>query len=191
MLRFSSAAEFPTHRGTFRVRAIWDPTGSEHLLVYKGDFAGKRDVPVRIHSECRTSEVFQSLRCDCREQLEAALDYIESEGFGIIIYLRQEGRGIGLFNKIEAYALQDRGLDTVAANGELGFEADLRTYENAVEVLRYLDVRSVRLLTNNPNKIDALGKNGVAVRRIPIQFTPNSHNASYLLAKKQMMKHLL
>jgi len=119
------------------------------------------------------------------------LDYIESEGIGIIVYLRQEGRGIGLFNKIEAYALQDCGLDTVTANGELGFAADLRTYENAVEILRYLDVRSVRLLTNNPQKIDALGKSGVGVHRIPMHFAPNSHNASYLQAKKQIMNHLL
>ena len=190
-LRFSLSADFPSHHGTFRIRSFQDQAGGEHLLVYKGDFAGQHGVPVRIHSECHTSEVFQSLRCDCREQLEAALEYIESEGIGIIIYLRQEGRGIGLFNKIEAYALQDRGLDTVAANGELGFAADLRTYENAVEVLRYLDVRSVRLLTNNPQKIDALTKHNIGVCRIPVRFTPNSHNASYLLAKKQKMKHLL
>lgn len=190
-LQFSSTADFPSHRGTFRIRAVRDQAGGEHLLVFKGDFAGQHDVPVRIHSECHTGEVFNSLRCDCREQLEAALDYIESEGVGIIIYLRQEGRGIGLFNKIEAYALQDGGLDTVAANGELGFAADLRTYETAVEVLRYLDVRSVRLLTNNPRKIDALTQSEIGVRRIPVRFTPNSHNASYLLTKKQKMKHLL
>ena len=107
------------------------------------------------------------------------------------MYLRQEGRGIGLFNKIEAYALQDGGLDTVAANRELGFAADLRTYENAVEILRYLDVRSVRLLTNNPRKVDALRQHEISVRRIPIRSTPNSHNASYLRTKKEKMKHLL
>lgn len=190
-LQFSSAAEFPTHHGTFKVRAIRDQAGLEHVLVFKGDLTGKHDVPVRIHSECRTSEVFHSLRCDCREQLVAALDYFESEGIGVMIYLRQEGRGIGLFNKIEAYALQDRGLDTVTANGALGFSADSRTYDVAVEVLRILGVRSVRLLTNNPRKVEAVMQHGIGVERIPHRFKPNSHNAAYLRTKQQKMEHFL
>ncbi|MCZ6683995.1 MAG: GTP cyclohydrolase II [Planctomycetota bacterium] len=190
-LQFSSVADFPTHHGTFKIRAIRDQAGLEHVLVYKGDPTGKHDVPVRIHSECRTSEVFHSLRCDCSEQLDAALDYFESEGIGVMVYLRQEGRGIGLFNKIEAYALQDRGLDTVAANNELGFAADQRTYEVAVEVLRVLGVKSVRLLTNNPRKVEAVSRHQIGVERIPHRFKPNSHNAAYLLTKQLKMEHFL
>lgn len=190
-LQFSSVADFPTHHGKFKIQAIRDQACEEHVLVFKGDLTGKHDVPVRIHSECRTSEVFHSLRCDCSEQLDAALDYFESEGIGAMIYLRQEGRGIGLFNKIEAYAHQDRGLDTVAANGALGLAADLRTYEVAIEILRVLGVRSIRLLTNNPRKVEAVSQHQIGVERIPHRFKPNSHNAAYLLAKQQKMEHFL
>jgi GTP cyclohydrolase II len=188
-LQFSSAANGPTHHGTFKVRAVRDQAGLEHVIVYKGDLTGKDDVPVRIHSECHTSEVLHSLRCDCRQQLDAALEFFESEGIGVMIYLRQEGRGIGLFNKIEAYALQDRGLDTVAANSALGLEADARTYEVAVEILHILGIRSVRLLTNNPRKIEAFRQHDMRVQRIPHRFKPNQHNAAYLLTKQQKMEH--
>ena len=144
-----------------------------------------------MHSECLTSEVFESLRCDCDQQLDWALDHIESRGLGMVIYLRQEGRGIGLFNKIRAYALQDTGLDTVEANQELGFPSDLRTYEVAAEILNVLGVGSINLITNNPRKVDALLKHGIEItRRIPILIEPNVHNKRYLKAKGDKLNHM-
>jgi GTP cyclohydrolase II len=176
----------------FRVRAVRDECGTEHAIVFKGALDQAEDFPVRVHSECLTGEVFNSLRCDCDQQLGAALDYFEAEGNGLLIYLRQEGRGIGLFNKIEAYSLQDTGLDTIEANHELGLSADSRSYQLAVKILGALGVRSVRLLTNNPLKIEALRLGGIAItRRVPILCAPNHHNSGYLQTKRLKMEHLI
>jgi GTP cyclohydrolase II len=189
---FSSDANLPTHHGAFRIRAVRDEFGVEHAIVFKGEIDQAEDLPVRVHSECLTGEVFSSQRCDCDQQLGAALDYFEEESNGLLIYLRQEGRGIGLFNKIEAYCLQDQGFDTIEANEELGLSADSRSYQLAVKILGELGVRSVRLLTNNPLKIDALRVGGIEItRRVPVHSPPNHHNSAYLATKKQKMAHLL
>lgn len=188
----SEAADLPTPYGRFRIRVVADRQGREHVLLSKGEIEDGEDLPVRVHSECLTSEVFHSLRCDCREQLMAALEYFETEGRGLLIYLRQEGRGIGLLNKIEAYALQDGGLDTVEANVQLGLPEDGRTYDVAADVLRdVLGVRSIRLLTNNPLKLEALARLGIQVNgRVPLHMAPNSHNSEYLRVKRDKMQHL-
>ena len=191
-LFLSAVADLPTHHGQFKVRVVRGPDRLDHVLVYKGDLEGREDVPVRVHSECLTSEVFHSMRCDCEQQLAAALDYFESHGFGALIYLRQEGRGIGLLNKINAYALQDTGLDTVEANVELGLPEDSRTYEMAVRCLEVLGIKSVRLLTNNPSKLDAFAQHNVQVTsRVPLHMKPNSFNDPYLKTKRTKMNHLL
>ncbi len=188
---FSEFADLPTRHGRFRMKIVQDREERDHVLVIKGDVEGKEDVPVRIHSECLTSEVFHSLRCDCRQQLAAALDHFEAEGVGIMIYLRQEGRGIGLLNKINAYALQDSGYDTVDANTELGFPADGRTYDMAVDLLRMLKVKSVCLMTNNPLKLEALREHDFPVsQRIPLHCESNPFNDPYLKTKKDRMDHL-
>jgi GTP cyclohydrolase II len=190
-MHLSSSAALPTRHGLFRACAVRD--GSiEHAVVFKGEIEDAEDLPVRLHSECLTGEVFGSLRCDCDQQLAAALDYFEDEGRGLLIYLRQEGRGIGLFNKIEAYSLQDDGLDTVEANRKLGLSCDARSYQLAVKILRELRVKSVRLLTNNPTKIEALIESGIPISsRVPIHIPPNAHNTDYLETKKQKMAHML
>jgi GTP cyclohydrolase II len=176
----------------FTIQSFTGSGGEEHVVVYKGDIVGQARVPVRVHSECLTGEVFQSLRCDCREQLEAALSYFESEGRGLLIYLRhQEGRGIGIFNKIRAYALQDTGLDTVEANQHLGLPSDSRTYEAAVAILRKLQIESICLLTNNPVKIRALEERGIKLDcRVPIRIEPTKHNGTYLKTKIHKMDHM-
>ena len=167
--RVSKHADLPTRHGNFRIHIFRDLQGREHVVIYLGDITRKTDVVLRIHSQCMTSEVFGCQRCDCRQQLDAALHHIATVGQGIVIYLRQEGRGIGLFNKIEAYALQDGGLDTVAANHHLGFPSDCRTFEAAVEVLQMLEIESVQLMTNNPRKLQWLDDHGIHVsRRIPL-----------------------
>jgi len=148
-------------------------------------------VPVRLHSECLTGDVMGSLRCDCRDQLEKSLRFIEEHGTGVLVYLRQEGRGIGLMNKIRAYSLQEKGYDTVEANQRLGFENDLRDYDLAVRILKALEVKSVALITNNPAKIAALAKGGILVsRRIPLVVRPNRFNARYLKTKRSKLGHL-
>jgi 3,4-dihydroxy 2-butanone 4-phosphate synthase/GTP cyclohydrolase II len=190
-LEWSDDAELPTNHGIFRVRAVRDQLGSEHLIVFKGDLANASGVPVRIHSECLTSEVMHSLRCDCRQQLETSLALFESEGVGVLIYLRQEGRGIGLFNKIEAYALQDAGLDTVEANAKLNLPIDSRSYRLAGIILRKLGVASVKLLTNNPLKIESLEGQGIRIaERIPIHIESNDFNHKYLATKKDKLNAL-
>lgn len=189
---FSSAANLPTEHGIFRICAARDGQRVEHAIVFKGELRGARNLPVRIHSQCATSEVFGSLRCDCDEQLRAALAFFEAEGRGLLIYLNQEGRGIGLFNKIEAYALQDAGFDTVEANHQLGLSTDARSYQFAVQILKELGVESVRLLTNNPRKLEALCDSGIEIsQRIPLHAVPNDHNSSYLATKKRKLAHLL
>ena len=190
--RFSEA-ELPTEHGVFHIIVFRDRrNGVEHIATVKGDVGGLEGVPVRIHSECISSEVFGSLRCDCRAQLQAAMHFISQNGRGVIVYLRQEGRGIGLGNKIKAYALQARGLDTYEANRELGFPDDLRTYDVAADMLRLLGVRSVDLITNNPLKIAGLVEEGIPVRgRIPSPAAENPHNVDYLRTKRERTGHLI
>jgi GTP cyclohydrolase II len=186
-MELSESARFPTKHGLFKIRVIVDEFKREHVIVYKGKLANREGIPVRIHSECMTSEVFSSLRCDCNDQLEWAMQYFESKGCGVLIYLRQEGRGIGLFNKIRAYALQDRGLDTYEANEHLGFPADPRTYEVAAEIITLLRIKSMWILTNNPTKVEALRRCGCAITGcVPIRVEPNLVNRFYLESKKKM-----
>ncbi len=185
-------APLPTPRGTFRTLVFLDRrTGAEHVAMVLGDLAA--GVPaVRIHSECLTSEVFGSLKCDCRAQLDRALDFVATQGRGAVLYLRQEGRGIGLGNKIRAYALQAQGYDTYQANQALGFPDDLRRYDVAAEMLRLLGVRTVDLITNNPLKVAGLAEAGVAVRRrIPLPSPVNPHNVNYLQVKRERTGHLI
>jgi len=173
------------------MRVVKDETGVEHVIIYKGKIREAENLDVRVHSECMTSEVFRSLKCDCNEQLAWALDHIETKGVGLVIYLRQEGRGIGLFNKIRAYALQDAGHDTITANTELGFKEDHRTYEVAVQILDDYGVKSINLITNNPLKLAELRKYGINInRRIPIHIKPNVHNEDYIKTKLEKMNHL-
>jgi GTP cyclohydrolase II len=186
-------ANLPTRYGNFVIAGFQSARDNkEHTALIKGDVAGKRDVPVRVHSECHTGDIFGSLKCDCREQLEASMRYIASNSYGVVIYLRQEGRGIGLLNKIKAYHLQDQGLDTIEANECLGFPSDLREYSDAAKIITILKIKSVALLTNNPEKIEGLEKEGIEVtRRIPLHSTPNDHNRRYLSTKMKKMGHLV
>jgi GTP cyclohydrolase II len=185
-------APLPTERGVFRAVVFREVrTGAEHVAMILGDVAGD-GVPVRVHSECLTSEVLGSLKCDCRAQLDRALDRIRDLGRGVLLYLRQEGRGIGLGNKIRAYALQAEGHDTYEANRLLGFPDDLRSYDVAADMLRLLGVRSVDLITNNPLKIAGLVEAGVAVRRrIQLPSPTNPHNVGYLRVKRERTGHLI
>jgi 3,4-dihydroxy 2-butanone 4-phosphate synthase/GTP cyclohydrolase II len=163
-----------------------------HIALVMGEVAGEGDVLVREHSECLTGDVFHSLRCDCGEQLEAALAMIEDAGEGVLLYLAQEGRGIGLLNKLRAYNLQDKGLDTVDANLELGLPVDLRDYGIGAQILSDLGLSSIRILTNNPKKIRGLEGYGLSVSdQIPIQHAPNPHNEAYLRAKRDRLGHSL
>lgn len=192
-IQITASADLPTRYGRFRIVAFSGLSdGKEHVALVRGKVEGAEDLPVRIHSECLTGDGFGSLRCDCRDQLEAAMREIARREHGIILYLRQEGRGIGLVNKIRAYALQEGGLDTVEANEALGFRADERDYQVAARMLEALGVASVRLLTNNPEKIDALRSHGVdVIGRIPLQAQPNAHNHTYLETKRIRSGHLL
>ncbi len=184
-IEISEVAKLPSRFGDFRVQSFKEGE-KEHLVIFKEPFG---DVPiVRVHSECLTGDAIGSLKCDCRDQLEFALESIEKDG-GLVIYLRQEGRNIGLLNKINAYALQDKGYDTVEANHQLGFDADERTYEMVEFILDYFGIKKIRLLTNNPKKIESL--EGVdIVERLPIIQGLNKHNENYLAVKKEKMGHL-
>lgn len=188
-----SVAELPTRFGDFRAVAFTaDARGDEHIAFVRGTVRGQSNVPLRIHSECLTGDVIGSLRCDCRDQLTSSLEALGKEPFGILLYLRQEGRGIGLTNKIRAYALQDRGHDTVEANHLLGFGDDERDYQVAADMLHALGPKSVRLMTNNPRKVEGLREQGIRVSgRIPIVMPANRHNASYLLTKQKRSGHWL
>lgn len=188
-----AVASLPSAFGEFQVHAYRNTLdGREHLAFVKGDVAGQPDVLIRVHSECLTGDVFASLRCDCGPQLEAAMAMIAKEERGVLIYLRQEGRGIGLLNKIKAYALQDSGEDTVQANESLGFRPDLREYGVGAQMLCDLGLSSVRIITNNPRKIVGLEGYGLAVtERVGLPPACNSHNLSYLLTKKEKMGHWL
>ena len=193
LVSIAAETKLPTKFGEFRIIVFKNEVDyKEHLMIVKGDVRGKSDVLMRIHSECLTGDVFGSHRCDCGEQLENALRCIEEQGEGIVIYMRQEGRGIGLTNKIKAYTLQDQGYDTVEANVKLGFPPDMREYSLAAQMLRELDVKSVKLLTNNPEKKEDLERWGITVsKRVPIVIKANSINAKYLNTKKEKMRHML
>lgn len=192
-------APLPTQFGTFQVIVFRyrDPSAhpglsDEHLALVMGDVTGAEPVPVRMHSECLTSEVLGSLKCDCKHQLEAAQRHVAQRGRGVILYLRQEGRGIGLANKIRAYALQAAGADTIEANELLHLPVDARQYDVAARMLRSLGVHAVELMTNNPSKFEALESLGIQVaKRIPVHVPANEHSAFYLAVKRERMRHLL
>lgn len=192
-LHIVSVADLPSRFGDFRVVAFnADQDGKEHLAVVRGSVRGRSRVPIRLHSECLTGDVLGSLRCDCRDQLTRSLEEIGSLEAGVLVYLRQEGRGIGLTNKIRAYALQDRGYDTVEANHMLGFQDDERDYGTAAAMIHALGIRSVSLMTNNPRKIRGLRDGGVrVVSRRPVVTPANRHNEHYLLTKQKRSGHLL
>jgi GTP cyclohydrolase II len=193
-VRIAAAAELPTRFGEFHAVGFWNKVdGKEHAAFVHGHEAiDGAAVPVRLHSECLTGDAIGSLRCDCRDQLKASLRQLAAMPFGILLYLRQEGRGIGLTNKIRAYALQDHGLDTVEANIALGFRDDERDYSIAAHMLASLGVRSIRLMTNNPRKIDGLRQLGVdVVDRIPLVIPANAYNRHYLETKASKSGHLI
>jgi GTP cyclohydrolase II len=191
-LELYAEAPLPTARGLFRTVVFREKqTGAEHVAMVLGDVGGDA-VLTRVHSECLTSEVLGSLKCDCRAQLDRALDAIAARGRGVLVYLRQEGRGIGLGNKIKAYALQACGHDTYEANRLLGFGDDLRSYDMAADMLRLLNVRSVQLITNNPLKLEGLARAGVEVRRrIALPSPSNPHSEDYLRVKRERTGHLI
>ncbi len=192
-VRLVAMADLPTRFGHFKIASFANQVdGKDHVALIKGDVRGARNVRVRMHSECLTGDALGSLRCDCRDQLEAALAEIERCGTGILLYLRQEGRGIGIANKIRAYALQDGGLDTVDANLALGFRVDERDYTAAAHMLRALGVGSIALLTNNPDKVRQLRRNGIVVaKRLAHQLPSNPHNLAYLKTKARRSGHRL
>jgi 3,4-dihydroxy 2-butanone 4-phosphate synthase/GTP cyclohydrolase II len=183
----------PTPFGEFKAVAfINDIDDYEHLALVKGDISPEKDVLVRVHSQCLTGDVFGSYRCDCGNQLEKAMEMVQKEDTGVILYMQQEGRGIGLANKLKAYALQDQGRDTVEANEDLGFEADLRDYGVGAQILTALGVRNMRLMTNNPQKIKGLEGYGLVVKdRVPIETLPRPENMKYLLTKCRKLGHMM
>lgn len=186
-----AVADLPTRFGDFRLVGFWNNRDEkDHVAIVRGEILGAEEVPTRLHSECLTGDALGSLRCDCRDQLEVALRRLGSMERGLLLYLRQEGRGIGLLNKIRAYALQDGGMDTVEANLALGFRDDERDYAIAAHMIRSLTVRSVLLMTNNPSKIRQLTQHGVDVRgRIPHVIPPNEYNRFYLETKASRSGH--
>jgi GTP cyclohydrolase II len=192
-VRIASIADLPTRFGYFHIVAFWNNADNkEHAALVRGDVTNAEDVPVRLHSECLTGDALGSLRCDCRDQLEAALLALGKMDQGILLYLRQEGRGIGFTNKIRAYGLQDYGLDTVEANLALGFRDDERDYAVAAHMLSSLKVKSIKLMTNNPRKLEGLTQYGVRINgRIPHVMQPNQYNEFYLHTKAEKSGHLI
>ena len=193
LVRRVAAAELPTEHGDFRVIAYQSLIDKEtHVALVKGEIGDGSDVTVRVHSRCLTGDVFHSARCDCGPQLDAAIRTIARAGRGVLLYLNQEGRGIGLSNKIRAYELQDQGLDTVEANERLGFKPDQRDYGIGVQILRDLGVKSMRLLSNNPRKLVGLEGYGLSVREwVPLEIPPSIHTRRYLTTKKEKLGHKL
>ena len=192
-VRIAAIADMPSRFGQFQIVAFWNNRdGKEHVAMVHGDVRGEADVPIRVHSECLTGDVLGSMRCDCRDQLEESLRKLGAMERGVLLYLRQEGRGIGLLNKIRAYSLQDLGLDTVEANLALGFQDEERDFAVAAHMINSLEIRSVRLMTNNPYKIHELQKHGISITsRIQHELPHNPHNVDYLETKIKKMGHLL
>lgn len=191
-VKFVESSQLPTPWGVFDIHGFEDAeSGKEHVVLTLGDVSDGQPVLARVHSECLTGDALFSMRCDCGAQLQAALEKIAEEGRGVLFYLRQEGRGIGLMNKIRAYKLQDEGADTVEANEKLGFGADMRDYSLLKVMCEHLKIGKVRLMTNNPRKVKALTDQGVdVVERLPLQTGQNPHNAKYLATKSGKLGHL-
>jgi len=188
-----ATSKLPTRFGTFTLYGFFDSReNKEHTAIVQGDVTGRERVPLRVHSECHTGDVWGSLRCDCRDQLEAAVRYIAGQPFGAVVYMKQEGRGIGLLNKIKAYQLQDLGLDTIEANQFLELPVDARDYKVAAKIIELLKIRSISLLTNSPDKIDQLKAEGIdVVDRIPVVIPSTAFDEGYLDVKKNKMGHML
>ncbi len=193
MVKCVAEAKLPSEYGDFKIKVYENLLDKkEHVAIIKGELNPNESIPVRVHSECLTGDVFGSKRCDCQAQLHHSLQMIENFGTGVVLYMRQEGRGIGLINKIKAYALQEKGLDTVEANLHLGFEADPRDYGIGAQILASLGIKKMKLITNNPQKRVGIESYGLEVtEQIPIEILPNDHNKDYLLTKKLKMGHLL
>jgi 3,4-dihydroxy 2-butanone 4-phosphate synthase/GTP cyclohydrolase II len=192
-VRKEAEANLPTEFGPFRIVGFSSTTSDEEFVaLVKGEIKPHQGVLVRIHSQCLTGDVFHSLKCDCGPQLKRAMEMVQAEGSGIIVYQQQEGRGIGIVNKIRAYALQDEGADTIEANLRLGFDIDHRQYDQCAEIIKLLGAKRVRLMSNNPDKVRALRDAGVEiVERVPLEIKPKAPAFKYLITKKEKMGHLL
>ena len=190
IIKLEATSTLPTKFGEFVIKVFVDSSKKEHVVLIKGEINSTKPVNVRLHSKCFTGDTLTSLRCDCREQLEFSMNYTNKNG-GVILYLDQEGRGIGLSNKLKAYSLQDSGLDTVEANEKLGFGADLRDYKIASQILNLLGINKINLITNNPEKVKDLESHGIKILgRIPVNIKPNKYNKKYLDTKRSKMGHL-